>query len=64
MTGTPGQPGAGGANGMSGPFQQRDTNKDSKFSRDELPAGLFDRLDADKDGFVSKADLTVLWKSN
>jgi CubicO group peptidase (beta-lactamase class C family) len=59
MTGTPGQPGAGGA---GGPFQQRDTNKDGKLTRDELPAALFDRLDADKDGFVSEAELTVLWK--
>ena len=59
MTGTPGKPGAGGA---GGPFQQRDTNQDGKLSRDELPAALFDRLDADKDGFVSEAELTALWK--
>jgi hypothetical protein len=58
-TGTPGKPGAGGA---GSPFQQRDTNKDGKLSRDELPAALFDRLDADKDGFVSEAELTALWK--
>jgi Ca2+-binding EF-hand superfamily protein len=47
---------------MSGPFQQRDTNGDGKLSRAELPAALFDRLDADKDGFVSEAELTALWQ--
>jgi Ca2+-binding EF-hand superfamily protein len=60
--GKPGQPGAGGTGGKSSPFQQRDTNKDGKLSRDELPAALFDRLDADKDGFVSEAELAGLWK--
>jgi hypothetical protein len=59
MTGTPGKPGAGG---MSGPFQQRDTYNDGKLTRDELPAALVDRLDANKDGFVSLAELTALWK--
>jgi CubicO group peptidase (beta-lactamase class C family) len=59
MTGTPGKPAAGGA---GGPFQQRDTNQDGKLSRDELPAALFDRLDADKDGSVTEAELTALWK--
>jgi hypothetical protein len=54
MTGKPGQPGAGG---MSGPFQQCDTNHDGKITRDELPAALFDKLDTDKDGFVSEAEL-------
>jgi CubicO group peptidase (beta-lactamase class C family) len=58
-TGTPSKPGGGGA---GSPFQQRDTNKDGKLSRDELPAALFDKLDADKDGFVSEAELTALWK--
>jgi hypothetical protein len=59
MTGTPGQPGAGGA---GGPFQQRDTNHDGKLTRDELPAALFDKLDADKDGFVTEAELAALWR--
>jgi hypothetical protein len=35
-----------------------------KFHRDELPAALLDKLDADKDGFVSEAELTALWKQN
>jgi Ca2+-binding EF-hand superfamily protein len=48
--------------GAFGPFQQRDTNKDGKLSRDELPAGIFDKLDADKDGLVTEAELTALWK--
>jgi Ca2+-binding EF-hand superfamily protein len=47
---------------MSDPFQQRDTNGDGKLTRDELPAALFDRLDADQDGFVSETELTALWK--
>ena len=58
MTGTPG--GTGG--GMSSPFKQRDKNNDGKLTRDELPAALFDRLDADKDGSVTEAELTALWK--
>ena len=64
MTGTTGQPGAGVAGGKSGPFQQRDTNNDGKLGRDELPAALFDKLDADKDGSVTEAELTALWKRN
>lgn len=34
-------------------FQDRDRNGDGKLSRDELSAALFDRLDTDKDGFVT-----------
>ena len=60
MTGTPG--GTGG--GMSSPFKQRDKNNDGKLTRDELPAALFDKLDADKDGSVTEAELTALWKRN
>jgi hypothetical protein len=44
------------------PRRHHDTNSDGKLSRDELPAGLFERLDLDKDGFVSEAELTALWK--
>ena len=60
MTGTPG--GTGG--GISSPFKQRDKNNDGKLTRDELPAALFDKLDADKDGSVTEAELTALWKGN
>lgn len=60
MTGTPG--GTGGR--MSSPFKQRDKNNDGKLTRDELPAALFDKLDADKDGSVTEAELTALWKGN
>ena len=57
MTSTP-----GGTGSTSSPFKQRDMNGDGKLSRDELPAALFDKLDADKDGFVTEAELTALWK--
>lgn len=33
-------------------FKERDKDGDGKLSRDGLPAAVFDRLDADKDGFV------------
>jgi|GEM_PF-6605320 len=56
--------GGGGASAMSSQFKQRDTNNDGKLTRDELPAALFDRLDADKDGSVTEAELTALWKQN
>jgi Ca2+-binding EF-hand superfamily protein len=49
---------------MSSPFNQRDKNNDGKLTRDELPAALFDKLDADKDGSVTEAELTALWKGN
>jgi len=35
---------------------------DGKLSRDELPAALFDRLDGDKDGFVTENELMALRK--
>jgi CubicO group peptidase (beta-lactamase class C family) len=56
--------GGGGASAMTGQFKQRDTNNDGKLSRDELPAALFDRLDADKDGFVTEEELKALRRQN
>lgn len=54
----------GGAGGNSSQFKQRDKNNDGKLNRDELPAALFDRLDADKDGAVSEEELKALRKPN
>lgn len=53
--------GEGGA-GMSTLLKQRDKDNDGKLSPDELPAALFDRLDADKDGFVNEEELKALGK--
>ncbi len=55
---TSGPPAAGG--GMAGPLAQRDTNKDGKLDPDELAAALFNKLDADKGGFVTGAELRAL----
>jgi Ca2+-binding EF-hand superfamily protein len=45
-------------------FQQRDTNNAGKLSRNKLPAALFERLDADKDGFVTEYELKTLPRGN
>jgi hypothetical protein len=42
---------------------QRASKRDGKFSREELPGALFDRLDADKDGFVSEKALKALGRN-
>src|SRR4051812_27497556 len=42
----PGGPGGGPGGPGGGPFEQSDTNKDGKLSRDEAPGPLRDRFDA------------------
>jgi CubicO group peptidase (beta-lactamase class C family) len=49
--------------GSNNPFTQRDKNGDGKLSRDELPAVLFNRLDADRNGFVTEEELASLWSN-
>ena len=58
--GADGSPQSGG---LGNAFKQRDKNGDGKLSRDELPAALLDRLDADKNGFVTEDELKALWRT-
>jgi CubicO group peptidase (beta-lactamase class C family) len=53
--------GAGGGSAMNGLFKQRDKNNDGKLGRDEMPVALFNRLDANKDGFVTGDEAKALW---
>jgi EF-hand domain len=69
----PGPPGGGrgegGTAGDAGPFVTRmmrfDTNQDGKLARDEMAdprlQSLFDRADSDKDGVVTKDELTAFF---
>jgi HlyD family secretion protein len=58
-----GQGGQGGREGKRGfDPMQFDTNKDGKLSRDEAPPFLqdgFDQIDADKDGFITRAEMNA-----
>lgn len=43
----------------AGPFEDWDRDHDQRLAREELPEGLrphFDRLDTDRDGFISRAE--------
>ena len=58
-----GRVGMTGGGGAGGPFKQRDKNNDGKLGREELPGALFDRLDSNKDGFVTEEEMKTLWKT-
>jgi len=47
----------------AGIFPERHKNADGKLDRTELPGALFERLDANKDGFVTEGELKQLWRT-
>ncbi len=55
--------GPGGAGKGRFDLMQSDKNGDGKISRDELPEpmqGMFDRMDANSDGFIDKAEISAM----
>jgi hypothetical protein len=57
-----GGPGGGGRGGFPNPMDS-DKNKDGKLARDEVSgfmAQRFDRIDDDKDGFITEAELQAM----
>ncbi len=44
--------------------RKRIRNGDGKLDRDEPPAAVFDRLDKDKDGFVTEVERKALRRPN
>jgi len=58
--GEDGANGANGANGFVDRMMENDTDGDGKVSSDEAPErmqGFFDRLDGDKDGYLTKEEM-------